>query len=84
MFNHRVGINNIPKSYQKKDVKSRGFLKYYQTDSQSPNDRNSIAGYGCAAFKYVLVTAPPITITSSTFLVTKFLLVKLRANAYRN
>ena len=91
MFNHRVGINNttyldhikkrMPRAGDSLSTTKPTLREYPKS---CPNDRNNIAGYGCAAFKYILVTASPITSTSSKLLVTKALSVKFRANAYRN
>ena len=40
-----------------------------------PNDRNYIAGYGCPVFKYIVITASPITTDIS---------LKIRVNANQN
>lgn len=91
MFNHRVGINrttlrdHIKKRMPRaKDSLSTTKPTLRDHPKSCPNDRNYIAGYGCPVFKYILVTAPPVTIASSAPLVTTGLSVKIRANAYRN
>ena len=91
MFNHRVGINNTTYlDHIKKRMPSAGDSlsaskpTLLEHPKSCPNDRNNIAEYGYAAFKYILVTASPITSNSSTLLVTKALSVKFRANTYRN
>ena len=90
MFNHRVGINKttLRDHIQKRMPRAGDSLRTTKQtlgDHQKscPNDRNYIAGYGCPAIKYILVTAHPVTIASSTHLVSAALSVKIRANTYR-
>ena len=82
MFNHRVGINKTTlRDHIKKRMPRAGdslsTTKPTLRDhpKSCPNDRNYIAGYGCPVFKYIVITASPITTDIS---------LKIRVNANRN
>ena len=67
MFNQTVSINKMTlrDDTKKKECEEQGIPRqseYFQTDSPDlpkscPNDSNYIAGYGCPALKYILITA---------------------------